>query len=412
MDDFFKQFRKNLERRTEPVFEERDWLDMQKRLDRADNKRPAGFAWWLLAIPALLILGASNFLFYVKIQQANQKISLLETRKDTVFHTRVVYIRDTVFQIQVIRENQENGLYEGITSFQNSYSAQMHSGRELFPSDHQLQTTLPDPYRLEERINTLDHTAQDTVITKKQAANENIKALPTIGLSPFPASLPVLPEISVAPRDIQHKKTFRQLIHPVRPKTFQLGITGGWAIPFNKDLSAQKGYSAGAEAVIGFSPNFSIWADAAYYNVRFETDEMDETKGIPVVSPPSDAFIFVKAEAPQPSFQFSIGMQYLFQGKNSLKPFVGVGYSAVSLLPYEVIYEFKDEALGVEWNYDKEITRHELLNNFLVFRGGLEYQILKHWNAKIQANYRFNLGETGFFTPKMFGIQGGFYHSF
>ncbi len=412
MEDFFKQFRKNLEQRAEPAFEERDWLDLQKHLDRADDKRPAGFAWWLLAIPALLILGTSNFLFYVKIQQANQKISLLETRKDTVFHTRVVYIKDTVYQIQVIRENQENGLYAGITAFPNSYSAQMRSGRELFPSDHQLQTTLPDPYRLEGRINTLDHTAQDTVITKKQAANENIKALPTIGLSPFPASLPVLPEIDVAPRDIQRKKTFRQLIHPVRPKTFQFGITGGWAFPFNKGLSGQKGYSAGIEAIIGFSPNLGIWVDAAYQNVRFETDEMDEAKGIPVVSPPSDAFIFVKAEVPQPSFQFSIGMQYIFQGKNLVKPYIGAGYSAVALLPYEVIYEFKDETLGIEWNYDKEIIRHKLLNNFLVFQGGLEYRLLKQWNAKIQANYRFNLGETGFFTPKMFGIQGGFYHSF
>ncbi len=412
MEDFFKQFRKNLERRTEPAFEERDWLDMQKRLDQADDKRPAGFAWWLLAIPALLILGASNFLFYVKIQQANQKISLLETRKDTVFHTRVVYMRDTVFQIQVIRENQGNGLYAGITAFSNSYSAQMRSERELIPIDHQLQTTLPEPYRLEKKINTLDNTAHDMALTKKQATKANIKILPTIGLSPFPSSIPVLPEISVAPISVQRKKTFRQLIHPICPKTFQFGITGGWVLPFNKGLSGQKGYSAGIEAIIGFSPNLGMWADAAYQNVRFETDEMNEAKGIPIVFPPSDAFSFVKAEVPQPSFQFSIGIQYLFPVKHAFKPYIGAGYSAVSLLPYEVIYEFKDEILGVEWNYDKEIIRHELLNNFLVFRGGLEYQLLKHWNAKIQANYRVNLGKTDFYTPKMFGIQGGLYHSF
>jgi len=399
MEDFFKQFRENLKRRPEPDFEERDWKDMQKRLNRTGRKQPIGFAWWWLAIPALLLLMGSNVLFYKKMQHANQRIALLETGKDSIFRTQMVYIRDTIYQIRI-----QHHYIQRPTS--------ILSERTTFAATHQQQPAPANQFRLLKNTDTLVYSVQDTLVAKNKTIPESVRPLPTIVFGPFEPVIPVLPAVHVAPLQAHHKKTFRQLIYPVRPKAFQLGIAGGWAALFDKDLAGRKGYSAAAEANIGFSPNLSIWVNVAYLNVRFETAQMDEAKGVPVVSPPSDAFTFVKAEVPQPSFQYAIGMKYLFRPNHRLKPFVGAGYSAISLLPYEVIYEFKDESLGIEWNYDKEIARHTLLNNFLLLRAGLEYKISRRWNGQIQANYRTNVGETGFYTPQMFGLQGGFYYCF
>nr|MBP6827243.1 hypothetical protein [Saprospiraceae bacterium] len=104
MEDIFKQFRDNLERRPEPSFEEQDWQDLQKRLDRKRKKQAAGFAWQWLALPGFLLLLTTNMLLFLQLRQANQKIARLEMQQDTIVLTRLIYRTDTIYQIRVIRE--------------------------------------------------------------------------------------------------------------------------------------------------------------------------------------------------------------------------------------------------------------------------------------------------------------------
>jgi hypothetical protein len=162
----------------------------------------------------------------------------------------------------------------------------------------------------------------------------------------------------------------------------------------------------GLEAAVGFSPNLLFWLDANYFNVEFESNRMDESIGVPVVNP-SGEFHFVKAEVPQPSLQYSAGLQYLFNAGGKWKPFVGLGYGAVSLLPYDVLYEFEDQASGVEWIFEQGVNRGELMGGFVVVRAGLEYEISKRWHLLLRANYRTRWNETGFQVAKMLGIQSG-----
>jgi hypothetical protein len=95
-----------------------------------------------------------------------------------------------------------------------------------------------------------------------------------------------------------------------------------------------------------------------------------------------------------------------------LKPYVGIGIGAISLLPYDVIYEFNNTALNVEWNLDKTVYRNELITNFLVFPAGLEYRFSKHWNGQFQLVYRYNWKGSGVQSPNMLGIQGGLNYRF
>ena len=62
MDDFFKQFRENLENRPEPVAEERETgRDMDRRLDQLATKAGSPAWWW--ALPFLVLLLVVRFRF-------------------------------------------------------------------------------------------------------------------------------------------------------------------------------------------------------------------------------------------------------------------------------------------------------------------------------------------------------------
>ncbi|HRI62399.1 MAG TPA: outer membrane beta-barrel protein, partial [Saprospiraceae bacterium] len=191
-----------------------------------------------------------------------------------------------------------------------------------------------------------------------------------------------------------------------------LGVTGGWAYPVSEDLERQGGPSAGLEASVEFSPALRMWMGATYSNTRLVTDRMDEAIGIPPVAPPSDDFIFLEAEAPQPALEYGIGMQYLFNTSHKFKPFLGVGYGAVSLLPYEVVYDFENKPLGIEWSFEKNVEQSEFLTNLLLLRAGFEYEISKNWNWHLRATYRTGFEKTGFQSPDMLGIQAGLMRRF
>nr|MBP6827673.1 outer membrane beta-barrel protein [Saprospiraceae bacterium] len=232
----------------------------------------------------------------------------------------------------------------------------------------------------------------------------------TIPASRAPTFLP--DELIVKPMVAKRKKTARYYLHEMRPKEFRLGVEGGWCYPFSKNLTRQSGYSAGLQATARFSPNLEMWLDAGYYKMRFETDSMYDDIGVPVVTPPSDEFTFIKAEVPVPFLQYSAGMQYLFRAGHKWRPFLGVGYGAVLLLPSEVIYEFQNKALGIEWSFDQEANRREWQTDFLLLRVGFEYELSKHWNWQLRANYRASLGDSKLHTPPLLGIQGGLGYRF
>lgn len=446
MEDFFKQFKGNLEHRPEPAFEEQDWQALQKRLDQTGKKRPAaGFAWWWLALPAVLMLLASNTVLFMKWKKMEQKVAALDIRRDTVFHTQVIHITDTIYRTRVVRERvveyqtadyaasgagatqgrpgtprallQPNLLFSGnhlaypagfFPSGHSTGAGQSRSGTAgaLFQPRSLLFSGNQSPYPVGFFPPGLGSDLSSA--ENSRAAVELAHLKPRTWHSPWP--LP--PVISAEPPIIKRKKSLRHLLYPLRPKEFEVGVAGGWAHPFSQGLDKQTGCSAGLRAAVGFSPRLRLWADATYLKVRFETDRMDPAIGVPPVQPPSDDFKFQKAEVPQPSLQYSAGLQYLFRAHRPLKPYIGLGYGAVMLLPYEVTYVFENKQLGIEWNLDTEIDRRELATNFLLLRGGFEYPLAQRWTTRLEANYRTNWRKTGFHAPQMLGIQAGLSHHF
>jgi len=82
MEDFLKQFRDNLERRPEPVFEEHDWQDMQSRLE-SDRATPKAWVWWWMAVPFMFLLTGSNAFFFWHPSRTVDGLLLLQPGKPT-----------------------------------------------------------------------------------------------------------------------------------------------------------------------------------------------------------------------------------------------------------------------------------------------------------------------------------------
>lgn len=405
MEDFFKQFRDKLENRPEPKLEERDWQDMQARLERDGPKRPAALAWWWMVVPFMLLLTGSNAFFFWQWKKTEQRVSSLELRHDTVFHTRVVYTTDTIFRTRVIRErvveyqtanaSRRYNLFAGVNEIQNSAS-----GKDIATIQNQ-------------KLGNEDLTNRPVGVSGV-GIKQDLTPLPIEGMQSvkFPRKNLSLPYFSATIPARKHKKSFSDHLYSLHPKGYQLGVSSGLAHPYGHGVDFKSGYSIGLHGALEFSPNLRLWIDAAYFKTQFLTDRMGNDIGVPQEAPPSTDYIFLQAEVPQPFVQYAAGMQYLFRTKHRLKPFVGLGLGAISLLTYDVVYEFKNPTLGIEWNLDVPIHQRGLISNFLVLPVGMEYGFSKHWTAQIQANYRYNWKETRVSAPNMLGLQAGLNYRF
>lgn len=104
MEEFYQQFKDNLENRPEPEFDPAAWTDLERRMERAAGNAGRVFNWWWAAVPLLLLLLGSNFFLYRQLSHNNRQINALVLQKDTVLQRQVIFQLDTIYQTRTIRE--------------------------------------------------------------------------------------------------------------------------------------------------------------------------------------------------------------------------------------------------------------------------------------------------------------------
>ena len=169
-----------------------------------------------------------------------------------------------------------------------------------------------------------------------------------------------------------------QRLDVLRPKDYSLGISAGLLFPFGDGLSHPSGFKWGLTGALFFSPNISLWADAHYAQISYNVDKMSDAIGVPIVPPPSSQFNFNRAIIKQPTIQYMAGIRYRFDSPKRWQPYIGLGFGAVTLLPYEVAYEFKNSPLGTVWDVDLKVKRQGTQWGFLLFDAGFEKRLSKH----------------------------------
>lgn len=446
-DDFFKSLKDNLDNRPEPTFKKDAWTRMQEKLEaskQVPTQSKNQTQWWL---PLLLLLvfglAGSNIWMYRQLKLTNNQQVLVQ--RDTIYSSKVIVQIDTIYKTKIIRETTVDNPVKQATA--NNYSpffnpnifSAPNFSEKHFPSGANnssissslaymqspyigIGSTIPNlsDYLLQKDnannknglnslVNKSDNQVQDKIETNFDL-NQPLQNI--ISLQPNLIEWQnnySLPEIEIP---IKKRKNIQQHIYQMRPRTFSLGVKGGYATVVNSQLDNFKGRTYGLNAAIGFSKNFKLWADASFLELIYQSKQIDETLGIPDITPANDNYIFVKAEVPQPAYQFSTGLQYMWNSSGKWKSYLGVGYGVISLVPYEVDYEFNDPSTNIDLTLEQGVNRSELIKGQILFKGGINYQVYKNWSLQVEGMYRMSNRKEGISSPNILGIRTGLSYQF
>lgn len=441
MKDFFTNLKDNLENRPEPSPTESDWEKMQAKMNPPEQNSRKIPVWAWLAIPFMALMG-SNIWFYQHSHNLSERIDSIMMQTDTVFVKQNFYQTDTVYLTNVIYQNRNtphttettsannnnNGLSNSLSIFNRHHVDFLFSEKLDQPfASNNIQSGSSKLLDFQNNRNkdwkTYEGFSSDNFSNKGNTSKqlENIYSISKIASKESLLTTNQLQELNDLSfvEILQKKKSFRKRMYnlgkALQPNGFQLGILGGFAYPFQSGLENQGGYSFGIQANIEYSNQLSMWVNGSYTTLIYDSDKMDENIGIPVEASPNAEFEFDNAKVEAPSFQYSVGMQYLFNTRTKIKPLVGIGYGVVSLLPYEVVYEFEkinNTNNAPKFILDKDIKQESLLKDFLLIRIGANYKISEHLNINLLSTYRNNIKSGGFGSPNMINIQGGILYKF
>lgn len=416
MDDFFKNIKDNLEDRQEPAFSEGAWRNMEKRL----NKKPwRGIPFFTWVLPFVLIsLFLSNLFFYKELNKANAKISQLEFKTDTIFKTQCIYHYDTVFSNQV--ETKYIAVSSPVRANVYRSTGYDFSIFELpLGSDWINRTRAPLTFSdlndlFEGRIQSYGQLVKSQQLsTVQNDESPKSKLLQDFSFLPskssnleYSSNLVGLRNVAI-PAEAKkfRKRPVRKFVENLRPNGFRLGINGGLAFPRGKDLAEPEGYFYGIRMEFPFSENLRLWTEVSYFKVNFKTDVVDEKIGIPAPQPPSDLFAFSEAKVVQPFIEYGLGFQYLFYAHKKWKPYLGLGYTAASILPYEIRYDFAHVSENSELSIDKDVQRDGFISNMLLLNGGVEAKLSKKIHFQLEGYYRWNGSNGGVLIPDILGLK-------
>ena len=416
MDNFFKQFQDNLENRPEPPFEEKDWLALEKQLPLQKEKHPLSI--WLLwgLAPLLLCSLGANWFFYHKMKNTELEVATLNSRfeavnsktivlqTDTIYKNQTIIERDTIYKTRILRETVVSYLLPTFEGFQknNLINKPINSTENIV--SRQLKN---NAFPLNSKDNSNENYHDNTLIFNELEKLKNIPIAPIkfkkqnklLALGNFPIIK-------------NEHKTLGQRLEVLRPKDYSLGISVGLLFPFGDGLSHASGYKWGLNGAVFFSPNVSLWADAHYAQISYNVDKMSDAIGVPVIPIPDRTYPFNRAIIKQPTIQYMAGIRYRFDSPKRWHPYIGLGFGAVTSLPYEVGYEFKNSSLGTVLDIDQMVKRHGTQWGFLLFDAGFEKRLSQKYRWQIGADYRINLTTSDLQRHKLLGIKSGIMYNF
>ncbi len=362
-------------------------------------------------------------------KNANKKISNLELRTDTIHQKHIVYQYDTIYrntvetEYIVISELPRANVYTSQNTYFNQTPA--YSQRSNWVNTSHAPLTFAALKFLFEKeqsdINPLLAENDNLALGIPENIDENQPG--RMAVSPFLdtqfAPLSYQPDVvDLAylgpPADYMkvRKRPLRKMAKNLSPMSFQAGISGGLAFPQNKKISESKGYSFGVHGEMSFSKSLRLWLEATYYKVKFETHEVDRKLGVPILPSPSEEYVFSEAYVVDPFIQYNIGLQYLFYAHKKWRPYLGLGYSAASLLPYEIRYDFIHTSEEMDLSIQQDIDRNDFIMNMFLFNGGIEGELSKRLRFQLEGYYRWNGTNDGVVVPDILGVRSKFIYKF
>ncbi len=445
MDNFFKSLKENLENREAPDFNPAAWERMQlKMTDAPITPAPKTPISKWIPLLALLLIGSTALNYWLFSNSNNTNLNSHSNRYshqiDTIIQTNVIYKTDTIYTTNTIYKTKyvavETASKTAPIVFTPTINTSVLSAGDI-NSEFTFHTLINDSKRKfgnrfvsnQHYLNSpttlsglpssssLKELEEDQLFENSKTKLASLNSIYNNKLVKLQSPIKTLELEPIDVRLTKYKKSFSQMIYPMRPKAFKIGISAGILSAVGKGLETNFNFISGIEPAIIFSENLELFGEVSYFKTNFETERMDESIGIPVIEPENEEATFGGAELSQDILQFGIGMKYLFANKTKFSPYVGVGFYGLKISNYKVEYDFEieDNNTGGGDNEDEELEiRYDdyVLKNQFVFRTGIEYRFLQNWSVVMDAFYRQNMNQTGLFTPNNLGLKTGIYRKF
>ena len=414
MDNFFNNIKDNLNNRPELDFEDSSWLAMQQKMqpEKQKSSKRFGIWWWtsLLVIPLVI----SNAWMYQKIEKTNKLVFKTQIQKDTIFKTQIIYQIDTVYKERVIQKPTISSLQNSsnYTSKNKIYFKELRSPKTLFLFEKKsiVNYSMFNNRKMNGNKNDIKNSHPKNNYSDDHRQKNSLASLPSIPLKLLQFNI-VPNQLFINQKTTQTKKAskwvrnIQRLSSVFRPKEFHLGAGSGLVYPLNGNSEKQNGESIGLTGNVMFSSNIRLWVNASYFRLHLKTNTLeDDNLNIPLISISNDDLTFENAEADQSHYQFNTGMQYVFNSEKRLRPYLGLGYSIVSIQPYEIEYEYTNPS-GADVIIPRDYSFDGLINQLWITNIGLEYHFEKKWYGQIEGYYQTNLGNKEQPIPNILGTN-------
>ena len=212
----------------------------------------------------------------------------------------------------------------------------------------------------------------------------------------------------IAPNTI---KTSRK---PTTPRLF-VGISGGminykamWVNAQGLTVSRnEQSYQAGLKLEYALTDRLRLMVSGDYCPFNFEIFWQDARYNLPTPEHFYPQYERIKSsKAHQKLTQATIGTKYLLtDGTKKWRPYIGAGYSAMRILPFETEFTIQNLANPASLRTATTSSKKIDIANLLLLNGGLEYRFTRHFVAQGEGFYNLDLNRPRK-TYDLFGVRG------
>lgn len=395
---------------------EQDWDKLAARLDSVmppTSPKRRGLVLPLLLAVALLSSNAawwqSNQKNHARLVQLEDQTSSLQKQltllEQSVHLTKTIHHRDTLWRTVYVTRNPFQALAE----------TEQHPKKVTNASSVQ-HNTLVNKY--------LENLSKPQAINPGQSDSEKTN------ISNTPSNLPendgILAE-GQAPADTTSTLAFGareeklptkpfadKIKQALQPKFFKVGLQTSWLHAASKGLMHQGGYALGLQAQLGLSRHWALNAAGSLAQFHYKAHDPAAILGSPDLPmlPSGDHHYASVDVTGQKIIQWDLGLRYTFRNPGKPRPYLGIGWSTQTLLPFQMEYEIQHEPSGMIEQAVFQVDSIKRLRNYVGLNLGLELPLSNTFSLALEGFYQRQLKKPSPTTPDLTGLRGAVHWMF
>ncbi|MFN0175473.1 MAG: hypothetical protein ACKVU0_12545 [Saprospiraceae bacterium] len=409
-----------------------DWVALGERLNAALPPQPQGKR-QAIVLPLLLVaaLLASNAMWFqssrsdqasltrleAQIGDLKASIAALGTAPDAlqpkVLHDtlwRTVYVRSNEMGSKQSVRNEKSG----IANTKASQDLSLHtSGVPIFLPIRDSQFESKSPTYSEKVSNPiidekLSHAIPDSILGVSDLPPLEILEIALIDIPKPEIHLPKSLLILTQQEEKLTERFSKKLTEALRPKFFKLGGNIGLIYPNSTGVMHEGGFSYGLQGQVGLSRHWSLTAAFNAQKFHYKAHDPAAILGAPELPTPGHGQHILEIDVTgQRIQQFDFGLRYTLSKPGKLRPFIGLGWGGLSLMPYDLEYEIQEEIHGTIQKAVFSISERTRLRNILRFGTGLQIPLSPRFDLTLEGFYIRQWKKPSGIAPDFFGVQGG-----